>query len=168
VPGFSCPRLPAAVDATSRSAFRIASRKRPSRAPYSAGAGRSQFRSYQIFVNSFKAHRQTRIGDGRAFGLQPRAPSRLWNLTGLGGATQSRTMATASGISQQTVGAHLKRVLPSPISRARRSWWRCLPVRLVVVSKPTAPSRRLFGSGRKVQRISVEFEWRTRPLRGVP
>jgi hypothetical protein len=30
VPGFSCPRLPAAVDATSRSAFRIASRKRPS------------------------------------------------------------------------------------------------------------------------------------------
>ena len=41
VPGFSCPRLPAAVDATSRSAFRIASRKRPSRAGcalYSAGA----------------------------------------------------------------------------------------------------------------------------------
>src|SRR5262245_63033527 len=30
VPGFSCPQLPAAVDATSRSAFRIASRKRPS------------------------------------------------------------------------------------------------------------------------------------------
>jgi hypothetical protein len=30
LPGFSYPRLPAAVDATSRSAFRIASRKRPS------------------------------------------------------------------------------------------------------------------------------------------
>jgi hypothetical protein len=30
VPGFSCPRLPAAVDATSRSAFRIVSGRRPS------------------------------------------------------------------------------------------------------------------------------------------
>jgi hypothetical protein len=29
VPGFSCPRLPAAVDATSRSAFRIVSGDAP-------------------------------------------------------------------------------------------------------------------------------------------
>src|SRR5262245_11828077 len=64
VPGFSCPRLPAAVDATSRSAFRIASRKRPSRAGcsrFTPKPERSQHYIHYVFVISFRAYIRPRL-----------------------------------------------------------------------------------------------------------